>query len=63
MTVSGLHLGLPRPVTSQEVLEDPSIADMRRAIMCGVCDSRLIRECLEVWLRPADLQKTRYTCG
>lgn len=48
MTVSALHLGLPRPVVSEDVHENPSITDMRRAIMLGVRNSRLIRECLEV---------------
>jgi hypothetical protein len=48
MTVAALHVGLPRLVASEEGHEDPSIADMRRAIIFGARESRLIRECLEV---------------
>ena len=47
MSVSRLHLGLPRSTPSEEPNEVLSIAEMRRAIVCGARHSRVIRECLE----------------
>jgi hypothetical protein len=48
MTVSALHLGLPEPASDPEIDDVPSIAHMRREILSGARQSRLIRECLEV---------------
>jgi len=48
MNVTPHDEDLPTSATPKEAKDALGIADMRRAIMCGVRDSELIRECLEV---------------
>jgi hypothetical protein len=43
-----LHLGLPKPESTEEIKDAETIAGMRRAILRGARESRLIRQCLEV---------------
>jgi hypothetical protein len=45
---SPLSLGLPKPETAEDQRDATTIAGMRRAIMGGARNSRLIRQCLEI---------------
>jgi hypothetical protein len=48
MPMSALYLGLPKPASDHEANDAPCIADMRREILAGARQSRLVRECLEI---------------